>query len=105
MRRCRLRRASRTHRREGARATSQVEYRDAGPGVVLDGVEYADDVAGGECLQVAWLATRPDATNFALLGSERARNLDEVLALAPQHRHSRRRTWWSAMRGAASPGP
>jgi len=66
----------------GAEA-AQVEYRDAGPAVVLDGAEYADDVASGECLQAAWIATRPEATNFGLLGLERARNVDEVLALAP----------------------
>jgi penicillin amidase len=64
-------------------ADAQVEYRDLPFGVVLDGPEYADDVAGGSCLQVGWIATRPEATNFALLSMERARNLDEVLALAP----------------------
>ena len=54
-----------------------------GFGVVLDGEAYADDVKAGECLQAAWLATRPGATNFGLLAMERARNIDEVLALAP----------------------
>ena len=64
-------------------ADVQVEFRDAGAGVVLDGEEYAADVASGECAQAAWLATRPEATNFRLLGMERARDVDEVLALAP----------------------
>jgi penicillin G amidase len=63
--------------------TVEVIYRDAGAGVVLDGDDYADDVANGECLQVAWLATRPEATNFRLLGLENARSIDDVLALAP----------------------
>jgi len=62
---------------------AEVEYRDAGPAVMLDGAAYADDVASGECLQAAWIATRPEATNFGLLGLERARNVDEALALAP----------------------
>ncbi len=63
---------------------AQVEYRDLAFGVVLDGPEYSDDVASGQCLQVGWMATRAEATNFALLSMERARNLDEVLALAPR---------------------
>ena len=62
----------------------QVEYRDAGAGVVLDGEEYAADVARGECAQVGWLATRPEATNFGLLGMERAFDVDEALELAPR---------------------
>ncbi len=37
----------------------EVTYRDVGEGVVLDGEEYADDEKSGECLQAAWLATRP----------------------------------------------
>ena len=61
-----------------------VTYRDVGEGVVLDGEEYADDEKSGECLQAAWLATRPEATNFGLLGLEGARNIDDVLALAPR---------------------
>jgi penicillin amidase len=61
----------------------EVTYRDAGAGVVLDGDDFADDVVSGECLQVAWLATRPEATNFGLLGLENARGVDDVLALAP----------------------
>jgi penicillin amidase len=60
-----------------------VEFRDAGSAVVLDGAEHADDVATGECAQVAWLATRPEATNFNLLGIESAKTVDEVLNLAP----------------------
>ena len=69
----RLRRAPRAHRGDAARDAVEVEYRDAGAGVVLDGEEYADDVARGECLQAAWLATRPEATNFGLLGARNAR--------------------------------
>jgi penicillin amidase len=61
----------------------EVTYRDVGEGVVLDGEEYKDDEASGECLQAAWLATRPEATNFGLLGLESARGIDDVLALAP----------------------
>jgi penicillin amidase len=60
-----------------------VAYRQAGEGVVLDGEDYADDVKSGRCLQAAWLATRPESTNFGLLSLERARTIDEVLALAP----------------------
>jgi penicillin amidase len=62
----------------------EVVYRDVGEGVVLDGEEYADDEKSGECLQAAWLATRPEATNFGLLGLEGARNIDDVLAIAPK---------------------
>ena len=61
-----------------------VEFRDVGAGVVLDGSDYADDAAQGECAQVAWLATRPEATNFGLLGLERARSIDDALTLAPR---------------------
>ncbi|HYI87643.1 MAG TPA: penicillin acylase family protein [Burkholderiales bacterium] len=64
-------------------ADVEVTYRDVGAGVVLDGDEYAADVASGDCLQAAWLATRPEATNFALLSLENARGIDDVLALAP----------------------
>jgi penicillin amidase len=65
-------------------ATSvEVVYRDVGAGVVLDGEDYAEDVASGECLQAAWLATRTEATNFGLLDLERARDIDEVVAMAP----------------------
>jgi len=61
----------------------EVTYQDAGAGVVLDGEDYAEDVASGDCLQAGWLATRPEATNFGLLRVERSRSIDEVLALAP----------------------
>lgn len=60
-----------------------VEFHDAGPAVVLDGEEYAADVAAGECAQAAWLATRPEATNFKLLDLERAQTIEQVMALAP----------------------
>jgi penicillin amidase len=63
--------------------TQEATYRDVGEGVVLDGEEYADDEKSGECLQAAWLATRPEATNFGLLSLEGARSIDDVLALAP----------------------
>jgi penicillin amidase len=62
----------------------EVTYRDVGAGVVLDGEEYAEDAASGECLQAAWLATRPEATNFSLLELEGARSIDDVLELAPR---------------------
>ena len=62
----------------------EVTYLDVGEGVVLDGAEFADDVASGDCLQAAWLATRPEATNFGLLALEGARSIDDVLALAPR---------------------
>lgn len=69
---------------DAVRVTYQ-DLRAGGPaaGVVLDGEDFTDDVSRGECLQAAWLAARPDATNFHLLEMERARNIDEVLALAP----------------------
>lgn len=60
-----------------------VEFRLAGTGVVLDGAEYADDVKSGQCLQAAWLATDPNATNFLLLALERANDVEGALALAP----------------------
>jgi penicillin amidase len=65
-------------------APVDVEFHESGAGVVLDGEEYADEVASGECAQAAWLAMRPEATNFAMLQLERARNIDDVLALAPR---------------------
>ena len=61
-----------------------VVYHDVEGGVVLDGEEYADDVRAGECAQAAWLATRPEATNFRLLDIEQARRVDDVLTLAPR---------------------
>ncbi|MEO8019029.1 MAG: penicillin acylase family protein [Pseudomonadota bacterium] len=60
----------------------EVTYRDVGAGVVLDGEEYAEDEKSGQCLQAAWLATRPEATNFSLIALETARGIDDVLALA-----------------------
>ena len=65
-------------------ASVEVVYRDVGAGVVLDGEDYAEDVASGECLQAAWLATRTEATNFGLLDLERARGIDDVLAMVPR---------------------
>jgi penicillin G amidase len=62
----------------------EVTYHDVGAGVVLDGVEYEKDVASGTCLQAAWIASRPEATNFALLGLERASTIDDALDLAPR---------------------
>lgn len=56
---------------------------EASEGVILDGEDYAEDMVSGECLQAAWLAAKPEATNFGLLALERARNLDEALTLAP----------------------
>lgn len=61
----------------------KVTYHDLGPAVLLDGEDYADDVKSGDCLQAAWLANRPEATNFGLLSLENARNVDEVLSIAP----------------------
>jgi acyl-homoserine lactone acylase PvdQ len=82
----------------------EVVYRDVGAGVVLDGEGYAEDVASGECLQAAWLATRTEATNFGLLDLKRARGIDDVLAMAPDIGF-RGRTWSSATPADASPGP
>jgi penicillin amidase len=64
-------------------ASVAVEFHETGAGVVLDGDAYAADVTAGECAQAGWLATRPEATNFKLLELERARTVDEVMALAP----------------------
>ena len=63
----------------------EVTYRDVGAGVVLDGEEYADDVASGECLQVG--VARDAARGHELRAcsaSRRARSIDDVLALAPR---------------------
>jgi len=51
-------------------------------GVMLDA--SADDVRSETCLQAAWLAMRPEATNFGLLRLEGAHSVDDALALAPQ---------------------
>ncbi len=64
-------------------ADVEVEYHDVGEGVVLDDVDDYQ-LRADMCLQIAWLAMRPEATNFAMLGLERARNVDEALALAPR---------------------
>ncbi len=64
-------------------AAIEVEYRHSAFGVLLDGPEYDAETRSGQCLEVAWLATRVAATNFALLGMEQARNVEEVLRLAP----------------------
>jgi penicillin amidase len=63
---------------------AELEFHGVGAGVVLDGADYAADVARSECAQVAWLAARTEATNFGLLGMERAHSIDDVLALAPR---------------------
>jgi len=65
-------------------ADVEVEFHDVGAGVVLDGEEYAADVQSGQCAQAAWLASRPEATNFTLLSLERATTVEQVLALAPR---------------------
>jgi penicillin G amidase len=62
----------------------EVNYRDVGAGFVLDDDEFADAGGEGECVQAAWIATRPEATNFGLLGLERARTVDDVLNVAPR---------------------
>jgi penicillin amidase len=60
-----------------------VRYHDVGAGFVLDDAEYEKDVASGTCVQAAWIASRPEATNFGLLGLERASRIDDALNLAP----------------------
>jgi penicillin amidase len=67
---------------KGAEA-AHVEYRDSEFGTRLDGDDFAADEKSGRCLEAAWLVTRPEATNLNLLGMERARSIDDVLALAP----------------------
>ncbi len=62
----------------------EVTYHEVGAGFVLDDAEYAVDVASGSCVQAAWIATRPEATNFGLLGLERASTVDDALNLAPR---------------------
>jgi penicillin amidase len=62
----------------------EVTYRDVGAGFVLDDAEYERDVKSGTCVQAAWIASRPDATNFGLLGLERATTVDDALNLAPR---------------------
>jgi penicillin amidase len=62
----------------------EVVYREVGAGFVLDDDEFADAAGQGECVQAAWIATRPEATNFGLLALERARTVDDVLNVAPR---------------------
>jgi penicillin amidase len=62
----------------------EVIYHDVGEGFVLDDAEYEKDVATGTCLQAAWIASHPEATNFGLLGLERASTVDDALNLAPR---------------------
>jgi penicillin G amidase len=62
----------------------EVVYHQAGEGFVLDDEEFAIDPDGKTCVQAAWIATRPEATNFALLGLERVRTIDDALNLAPR---------------------
>jgi penicillin G amidase len=62
----------------------EVVYHQVGEGFVLDDEEFAIDPDGKTCVQAAWIATRPEATNFALLGLERIRTVDDALNLAPR---------------------
>jgi penicillin amidase len=77
-------RERREHIRVRGQADVEVIYHDVGAGFVLDGEEYAPDVASGTCVQAAWIASRPEATNFGLLGLERAGTVDDALNLAPR---------------------
>ena len=61
----------------------EVTYQDVGAGFVIGNDEYVN-IRNDDCVQVAWLATRPEATNFGLLQLERAHSVDEALALAPR---------------------
>ena len=51
--------------------------------MVGDAVLLEADPAHASCWLGAWLAQKPDATNLRLLGLERARTVDEALAIAP----------------------
>lgn len=62
----------------------EVTYHDVGAGFVLDDGDFAKDTSGGTCVQAAWIASRPAATNFGLLGLERALTIDDALNLAPR---------------------
>ncbi len=62
----------------------EVVFHEVGDGFVLDDDEFADGSKEGDCVQAAWIATRPEATNFGLLDLERARTVDDVLNLAPR---------------------
>ncbi len=64
--------------------TCEVTYRDVGAGVVLDGEDYADgrESPASACRPAGWRpGPRPRISR--LLALEHARNVDEVLALAP----------------------
>ena len=61
----------------------EVLYHDVGAGFVT-GDDEVDNIRNGDCIQVAWIATHPDATNFGLLGLERASTIDDALNLAPR---------------------
>lgn len=63
-------------------AAVEVEYRDSEFGVLLDGPEFAGDMASGKCLEASWLATRHQATNFGLLALEQARSVDDAVTIA-----------------------
>jgi len=65
-------------------AEVEVTYHDVGAGFVLDDAAFGADVASGTCIQAAWIASDPRATNFTLLGLERARTVDDALNLAPR---------------------
>jgi penicillin amidase len=62
---------------------AEVTYHDAGEGFVT-GDDVPDNLRKDDCLHVAWIATRPEATNFGLLGLERASTIDDALDLAPR---------------------
>jgi penicillin amidase len=48
------------------------------------GALVAEGPEAGDCWYVHWLATIPEATNLRLLALEKARSVDDALALAPQ---------------------
>lgn len=62
----------------------QVVYHEVGEGFVLDDASSAIDPEGKVCAQAAWIASRPEATNFGLMSLERARTVDDALNLAPR---------------------
>jgi len=52
--------------------------------MVGDAVLLEADPVHASCWLGAWLAQKPDATNLRLMGLERARTVDEALAIAPE---------------------
>jgi penicillin amidase len=62
----------------------EVVYHRVGEGFVLDEEASAIDPEGKVCVQAAWIASRPEATNFGLMSLERARTVDDALNLAPR---------------------